>query len=806
MGIFRRNSATTDSGLAVPSHAVEVVDRSPAGRLFRAPSVSTLTTKSTAGGMAMARGDFDPAKAIREHYLCNTYLYAAIQALGEDLASLTLRCGPDPDKPQDFDPNHPLIRRLGPAGTPNPQTTARQLWQWTVAQFTVTGKFAWEVDPSDLSFWPLISARLNPVATTGGTSYFSSFDYEVGQGKKKNLPKDRVVYHWRPSAMDWRQPESVLQSARLDLSVAVMQDLYDYAFLQNDARPAAVVVHEAFEEDDQRDAWRRQFLDTHRGASNAGKVAFAQTDPEGAKPSEALFIQTLGLSQKDAEFIKRYESKIRSILIAIGVPLTRLGDASARTFANADEEMKAYWKNKVRQLAINFADAVNQYVAPLYGTDKVWWDFSDNEYLRPAPSLGIYESIAAYGAGLMTREEVRIEALGLSEKPSVGVYPVLPAGDVHDPTDAVDAPDAEPAPAPAVEPAAEDAQFALAASAVPALVRAAVEEALAARLPSEAVSAALRELEHTTEAEETAEQARERRARQWRSFDSTVGPLERKWAKRWQKFFDRQAKATLARLEGKRGRQMLARGADDGVDPAEIFDTEYWLAETDDFAQAMYEDTLAASFQAFNAQIGISFDLDAPFARSFIERRANQLAGKVTQTTYDGIKKVLADEALAGKSIPDIAAAIQGLFAQTYNGRATTVARTEVISGYNGGTVEAAQQTDGVVEEMEWISTIDDRTRGNDDRDEYDHLSMDGERVPLGDPFDVQGDEVEYPGDPSGDAGNVINCRCTCAPVVAADRGAKVVSIDHARAARLMVAVAQGRLRVTDPHKALTAR
>lgn len=791
VALFRRDRQPAMTAVPVPDLLpVPLTDeRAVAAYMVRAPTAATVTPNRVGVNLGQFTGSWDVEKAIREHYLCNTYLYSAVRALGEDLASLTLRVGPDPDNAQKFDVNHPIAGRLsiGKGGMPNSQTTAAQLWQWTVAQFVVTGRFGWEVDRGDGSLWPLISHRIYPVPTEGGDSYFAKFLYDVGQGRKKELARDQVIYHWRPSISDWRQPESVIQAAGLDLSVAVMQDLYDYAFLRNDARPATVVVHEAFEDEVQRDAWRRQFTQTHRGPSNAGKVAFAQASPDGATAKDALFIQTLGLSQKDAEFIQRYQAKIRSILLSVGVPLTRLGDASARTFANADEEMQAYWKNTVRQLAINLAGALNLYVAPRYGSDVCWFDFSENEYLREPKKFKIYEAIAGVKQGIISVEEARVEAFGLPEVPEMGVLVApAPTGTAALPVPAADTPPAQDTGT------AADGQFAVAAGVDGPTVTRMIQEALQAHraIP----------LDPPARTAETAEEARARRGRQWRSFDATTGPMEKKWGRRWQRFFDRQAEAVIARLNGKRGRQALR----DTVNVSAVFDRDYWLSQTEDLTQDMYEDVVATSFAAFDSAVGIAFDVAAPFARAFIEARANQLAGQVTATTYDAIKAALSEGAGKGESIPDLAARIETLFAQTYANRAVTVARTEVISGYNGGTVEAARQTDGVVEKLEWISTADDRTRGNNSTDEYDHLVMDGVQIGLDEQFDVQGDMLDYPGDPSGDAANVINCRCTTAPVVAEDvgnRSAVVVDL----AAWMASGVAQGRFRVTDPRKALTA-
>ncbi|MFN2347650.1 MAG: hypothetical protein ABR616_18305, partial [Dermatophilaceae bacterium] len=53
-----------------------------------------------------------------------------------------------------------------------------------------------------------------------------------------------------------------------------------------------------------------------------------------------------------------------------------------------------------------------------------------------------------------------------------------------------------------------------------------------------------------------------------------------------------------------------------------------------------------------------------------------------------------------------------------------------------------------------WIATADDRTRP-------EHLSANGQCVETDEPFRVGGEGLAMPGDPSGSAGMIINCRCT---------------------------------------------
>ena len=54
---------------------------------------------------------------------------------------------------------------------------------------------------------------------------------------------------------------------------------------------------------------------------------------------------------------------------------------------------------------------------------------------------------------------------------------------------------------------------------------------------------------------------------------------------------------------------------------------------------------------------------------------------------------------------------------------------------------------------LEWISTNDGRVRD-------DHKRADGQKIKMGETFNVGGVKMRRPSDPAGGAKNVINCRC----------------------------------------------
>ena len=87
--------------------------------------------------------------------------------------------------------------------------------------------------------------------------------------------------------------------------------------------------------------------------------------------------------------------------------------------------------------------------------------------------------------------------------------------------------------------------------------------------------------------------------------------------------------------------------------------------------------------------------------------------------------------------------------------------RTMATGVQNAGRVDSYKRAQGMGIDLqqEWLATLDGRTR-------HQHRLLDGQRVDVGEKFKVDGDEIEYPGDPSAKGYLVYNCRCTLVPAL----------------------------------------
>ena len=152
----------------------------------------------------------------------------------------------------------------------------------------------------------------------------------------------------------------------------------------------------------------------------------------------------------------------------------------------------------------------------------------------------------------------------------------------------------------------------------------------------------------------------------------------------------------------------------------------------------------------------------------YFENYAKSKVGKritwITETTEAEFKRitrnVIAEAVSGGWGEEKAGRELRKAIGISEKYRAERIARTETVSASNAGNIEGAKSL-GMNLQKEWITAVDNRVRGLNPNDEFDHVSMNGVVVGMDEDFDVGGELLEYPGDPRGSAGNVINCRCS---------------------------------------------
>ena len=120
---------------------------------------------------------------------------------------------------------------------------------------------------------------------------------------------------------------------------------------------------------------------------------------------------------------------------------------------------------------------------------------------------------------------------------------------------------------------------------------------------------------------------------------------------------------------------------------------------------------------------------------------------KITSAVMQGV--------LQGESMDKIAGRLASVTDMNASA-AIRNARTYTTSAENGGRQERYEQVEGmgIKIQKEWLATMDMRTR-------HAHRMLDGQRRNINEPFEVDGEEIMYPADPTAAGYLIYNCRCT---------------------------------------------
>lgn len=232
--------------------------------------------------------------------------------------------------------------------------------------------------------------------------------------------------------------------------------------------------------------------------------------------------------------------------------------------------------------------------------------------------------------------------------------------------------------------------------------------------------------------------------------------------------FIRQGEQRVARtwfrsLRGWLDRVRPAVRSGGGVDPGRVSD--FQQAWTDEVNVEIVP-TIGGVLQAAASRVRGREPAQDPWVADYLNQVGNRLV-RIPDEVYGLIVAQVEEGLRNGEGIPDIAARVDEVLTATgserWKNRAVTVARTETIGAVNAGVFRSAQmdaeERGDVAPFKVWLATDDKRTRET-------HKEADRQRTLLSEPFQVGGAQLLFPGDPTGPAAEVIQCRCSLLPIV----------------------------------------
>ncbi len=161
--------------------------------------------------------------------------------------------------------------------------------------------------------------------------------------------------------------------------------------------------------------------------------------------------------------------------------------------------------------------------------------------------------------------------------------------------------------------------------------------------------------------------------------------------------------------------------------------------------------------QQLFAEIGVDdpFKFPPEKALVFLSQRENKLANAPIEV-WNQVKEKIETGLNEGQSITEMAREIRDEFNDIGKGRAKTIAMTETAAAYGAARQEAMDQSG--VPFKKWLTSGAANVRAA-------HAEANGQVVPVDEPFEVGGEALDGPGDPTGSPGNVINCHCVAIAV-----------------------------------------
>lgn len=189
---------------------------------------------------------------------------------------------------------------------------------------------------------------------------------------------------------------------------------------------------------------------------------------------------------------------------------------------------------------------------------------------------------------------------------------------------------------------------------------------------------------------------------------------------------------------------------------------QLWVQLVEQYVLPVVQQIFMQSFEAAVSGVAASVDL---WVQAHIATVKDRLSpSKWPAMAFEYVRDLVSQAVDQGKSPQELANELKQVLSigGTVDGRnvwefdARRIARTETIGAYNSGTYNGAvawQQATGQTRYKQWLATSDSRTRET-------HAIANHQIQPFGERFSVGGFGLQYPGDPTGPAQEVIQCRC----------------------------------------------
>jgi len=326
------------------------------------------------------------------------YVYRCVDAIASRAATIPIVVKKD-GKGDGMEHEDPVVRLL--TKRPNTYETATQFKYRLSSQLLLSTKGVFvEVIRSEagkvVELHLLPSDKVEPIPDRRRyVQGFRVYDPEKGY---VDLPPDRVVWiRSKPHPTNVFAQLTPLVAAHLAADTDYMARQFNRNFLRNDGRPGMIVAVAGAMNNEDRDALSAMFSG---GYAQAGVTRVIEGDRISAVD--------LSGTPRDIQWQDALEGTKQDILLAFGVPESQLGNASGRTYDNADAEEEMFYKSTMVDHCNSIANAFD--VLTTGGTEDdliVAYDWSKIDVLQRQERARHQKAFEEFKEGAITIDEYR---------------------------------------------------------------------------------------------------------------------------------------------------------------------------------------------------------------------------------------------------------------------------------------------------------------------------------------------------------------------------------------------------------------
>jgi HK97 family phage portal protein len=633
---------------------------------------------------------------LKDAYTQIPTIYAAVSVIARSLSQVPYEIRDRNDEPVARGPVVDLFADV------NPYLSSFQLWEGIATSLELRGNAYLVKDEQTVRGIPVALWLVHPdemTLATNGQGYFVGY-WRTRNGRKTFLQPDQVIhirYFNIGHEITGLSPLDVLKLTAESEWNAIQ---YNRHFFLNNAVPNIVYQFQRLGKNE-RARLEQDIIESRKGVENSHSAMIV----EGQNAS----VQSLGISQKDMEFLDGRKFSQDEVCMIYGVPKSKLGLYEESNYNNAKNADLAFWKNTVIPMGRLIEDKIDtDLLRPLGYQGR--FNFQAIDVLNEEFLDKIDAAVALLEHGF-TRNEVN-ERLGLGfEDAPWGDEPMTPPSQnpfgLRSPEGSTKGPPALPIEQPEAQPP-----------------------------------------------EGSEEIAKHVLAKRWNELSGPIQPVISRTGSAVRKYFYKIEQKLYRRL-AKSAASVRTKDWENEVDAVvnEIdLDRLFEDSTIREEMRPYYEQAMERGIQTVT---GVAFDLEHPEAVRILGEVLDQIS-VVNETAREKVRDIigrslresitdgLSEEAKARKLTSDLGEKFREI-----KSSARTIARTEVHKAWGTARYAAAEETRPKYKR--WISSRDSRVR-----DSHEHL--DGKKVAWDADFS---NGLKFPSEPGGAAKEVINCRCT---------------------------------------------